>query len=110
MLTREELLKVIEPKQETVGIGGGQVVVRELRATELQDLFKQDGIKGEGDEIIMAKFTPALIAMCVVDENGDRVFSDDDIPILENGGATVITQLAVVARRLNGMAGDEAKN
>ena len=110
VLNREELLKTLELKKETVVLDGGDVIVSEVCAADMMDLYTRKDLQNEAGDITMAKFTPALIAMAVVDEEGKRIFDDSDIPLLEKAAALQFSKLAAVARRLNGLAGDEVKN
>jgi hypothetical protein len=109
-LNRESLLKSMELKKETLEIEGGTVIVSEIGATDLIDLYTRKELHDADGNIIMAKFTPALVAMSVVDDAGRRIFADADIPLLEKSAASQLSKLAQAARRLNGLLGDETKN
>lgn len=109
-LNRADLLKTLEPKKETVEIDGGDVIITEIGASDLIGLYSNEDFLNESGSLIMNKFTPALVAKCVVDEAGNRIFSDSDIPLLEKASATQFAKIAAVARRLNGLAGTETKN
>jgi hypothetical protein len=110
LLSREDLIKTIAATQETVTIGGGEVIVREIGAIELMGLYLRPDIRQEAGEISMLTFTPALIALAVIDENGNRIFSDSDVGILEKASPGKFKILADAARKLNGFGDDEEKN
>jgi hypothetical protein len=110
ILNREDLLKKLELKKETVTLDDGEVIVSELGASDLMDLYTRKELHNEAGDIIMAKFTPALVALAVVDESGARIFMDADIPLLEKASATQFAKISAAARRLSGLAGDEEKN
>lgn len=110
ILNKEELLGKMAPKKETVEIEGGEVIVSEIGATALIELYTRKELQDSEGNWIMSKFTPALVALCVVDDAGNRIFADEDIPQLERAAASQFSKIAQVARRLNGLAGDEVKN
>lgn len=45
-----------------------------------------------------------LIAHTCYDDNGQRVFTDDDYAKIESGGAAIVQKLYAVAMRLNGLS------
>lgn len=110
LFSRDEILKAIEAKKETVSLDDGEVIIREIGAADLYGLYQREDIKDDKGEIDMVKFTPALIALSVVDENGQRIFSDEDIPLLEEASPQKLKILSDAAIRMNGMKGDEEKN
>jgi hypothetical protein len=110
LFNRDEILKAIEAKRETVSLDGGEVLVREIGATELYGLYQRADIKDEKGEITMQKFIPALITLAVIDENGNRLLSDSDIAFLEKASPVKLKAITDAAKRLNGFADDEAKN
>lgn len=110
MLDRNALLAAMELKREEVEIAGGTVLVSEIGATDLINLYTREDLLDGEKKIDMAKFTPALVAYAVVDEQGTRIFSDADIPALEKASPAVFTKLSEAAKRLNGLTGEEQKN
>lgn len=110
ILNREELLKEIAPAKETVSLGNGEVIITDIGASALMELYTRKDVQKDDGTYDMTKFTPALVALAVVDEAGERIFTDDDIAFLQKAGANQFQKLATVARRLNGLAGNEAKN
>jgi len=110
ILDRDSLLQAMELKKENVTIGDGEVIVSEIGASDMIDLYTRKDLHDENGDMIISKFTPALVVMAVVGENGERLFSDADIPLLEKAPASQLGKLADVARKLNGLKGDETKN
>lgn len=110
ILNREALLVKMELKKETVTLGEDEVIVTEIGAKDLIELYTRKELQDDDGNIVMGKFTPALVSLAVVDESGNRIFSDSDIPLLEKASAPTFAKLAEPARRLNGLKGDEAKN
>ena len=120
VLNRAELLNELRLATESVDLGNGkQVIVSEIGAEDFIRLWTRPEYQVEtGEEkdgkpvttVDMAKFTPALVACSVGDEQGQRLFSDDDIKLLARGAQGPFMKLSDAARRLNGMAGGETKN
>lgn len=106
MLNREELLNAMRLKTERVKIAGGEVIVSEIGAADYIKLWTEYQVDGKVD---MTTFTPALVAFSVVDESGARVFSDEEVALLARSSHGPFMEIAAVARRLNGLAGDEVK-
>lgn len=69
--------------------------------TRVQQLF--DKMKDAPAERISA-ITHLLVALSVVDDAGDRVFPDQEIPSLAKKSPIVLERIAVVASRLSGMS------
>ncbi len=111
-LSRAELLNEFRPKTEIVTLAdGGQVMVSELGAADYINLWAKHTNATDGS-VDMATFIPALVAFCCVDDQGTRLFSDEDIPLLARAASSPFMQLATVVKQLNGLGGepDEAKN
>lgn len=49
-----------------------------------------------------------FLVKLMTDENGDRIFADEDVEALSGKNAAVLERLAMVGLRLSGMIGDEA--
>lgn len=106
---KTELLKSLELKSEVVEIDGGEVNVSEIGAADYIKLWTDPANQTDG-AVDMAKFTPKLLAYCITDSCGNRVFSDDDVPAISRTSHGPFLKLAEVARRLNGLSGEEVKN
>ena len=109
-LNREELLGELKLKTEVVTLDdGSEVIVSEIGATDYINLWTSEAYSTE-DKVDMAKFTPALIAYSVVDDQGRRLFSDEDILSLGRSANGPFFKIAQVAKKLNGLSGEPAKN
>jgi len=109
-LNKAEILNEMRLKTELVEISKGkEVIVSEIGAADYIKLWTSTSGDKDG-HVDMAEFSPKLVAFCVVDEKGERIFSEDDIPALIRSSNKVFEKLAEVARRLNGISGEEAKN
>jgi hypothetical protein len=109
MLSRDSFTQVKVP-QETVEVPelGGSVIVRGLTARG-RDELDASLMRGKGRKrtVDMQDFRAKLVCRCVVDEEGKRIFSDDDLPMLGELPASVLCPLFDVAHRLSGYATDE---
>jgi len=113
LLTRSAIFEAVDVVTETVEVPewGGSVRVRGLTGKE-RDIFEQNSLRRnkKGDmELNMANMRARLVAFCTVDENGERIFTDDDIAELGRKSAAPLERIAKVAQRLSGM-GDSAKS
>jgi hypothetical protein len=79
---------------------GGTVRVRTMTGAE-RDEFRS-AIATEGG-VLVGKFSAALLAATIVDENGGRLFSVEDMVALQAKSATALDTAANVAMRLNGL-------
>lgn len=94
----------------TVPEWGGDVRVRALTGKE-RDTFEQMSIKrgAKGEiEVNMVNMRARLVSLCVVDEKGERIFTDADVTRLGRKSASALERVAKVAQRLSGI-GEEAK-
>lgn len=108
LLDKAQLLKKLTLKTEDVEIGGGKVRVTELGA---EDYFKvlSDPANQDGDKM-SPRFMPTMLALCVIDAKGNRLFTDADIEMLGKSALVPFKKLTEVVRRLNGLTGEEIKN
>jgi hypothetical protein len=110
-------------KTEVVEIEGGEVIVSEIGAADYIKLWSDPkNQKDTGEKVLkdgkeepvlvidMSKFTPALIAYSVVDEAGNRLFSDADVDAVARSAQGIFLKIAEAARRINGLSGEEQKN
>lgn len=100
-------------KKELVDIGDGhQVYVSELEAKALFPVwFSQEfEVDGKPGVVDLNKVLPALLARAIVDEDGNRLFADEDAEALSKINPQTYVPLSEAVRRLNGITGDGAKN
>lgn len=95
---------------ERVAIGKGEVIVTEIWSTEYIALYSDETLRDEKGEVDMNKFVNALITKAVIDEEGNRILSDDDRKAFEKAKPKLYLKIANAVKRLNGLSGDEAKN
>jgi hypothetical protein len=108
-LSRDAFLAATTLPTEMVPIPelGGVVQVRGLSAAGRDTFEKSMWVKkGKARELNMANIRARLVALCVVDESGQRTFSDEDVEALGQVRADIVDRLFAVAQRLSGL-GDQ---
>jgi len=107
MLTKEDILKAEDLDFEDVEIKewGGSVRVRCMTGTE-RDAFEASiyEIKGNKANIIRENFRAKLIARTLIDEKGERLFSDKEINLIGKKAAKSLEKIFTVAQKLNGLS------
>jgi hypothetical protein len=106
-LTRDAILSADDLQYEDVNVPewGGTVRVRGLTGRE-RDAFEASLVKqksGKGS-IDLSDVTSKLIARTVVDEEGQRLFTDLDIKGLGAKSGVALNRVFAVAQRLSGLS------
>lgn len=103
ILSREDILAVKDIKLEEVNIPewGGSVMVKSLSAAE-RDEFEESIIleRGENQKVNLQNFRAKLVALCIVDAEGKRLFTLDDIQVLGAKSSAALDRIYGVAERL----------
>lgn len=107
MLTRDEILKKIDIESKVVAVPewGGKVKVRGMTGEE-RDSFEGsittvvDGKASVDTKNVRAK----LIALCVIDEKGERLFTEKDALLLGKKSAAALQRIFDVASDLSGLS------
>jgi hypothetical protein len=99
-------------RRETVPVpelGDGAVaIIRGMTGTE-RDAYEASLIKQQGrrSTVDMLDLRAKLVARCLVDEQDQRVFSDEEIGELGKMRADVLDRLYTVARRLSALSQED---
>lgn len=97
---RDELLKFLAPREETIEIACVKCIVREVAQSADTSAFV------DGTDVLY-KF----IVRCVFGADGKPAFTDDDIPALKAAGRVRLSELASAVGRVNGWdTADDVKN
>lgn len=106
ILTRDDILRADDIQAEIVDVPewGGQVRVKGLSGTE-RDRFEQDSIdqRGKANKLNLANIRARLLVLCLVDEQGNRLFQRSDIDLLGQKSAVALNRVFEAARRLSGL-------
>jgi hypothetical protein len=109
VFTKEQLL-AFEIKREKVEFEGGFVYVRGMDGTE-RDRWEQvtlNETKKSKNEIY-DHMRASIIVRTVCDENGNRLFADEDIPRVSKMPAAVLDKMYTVGARLSGVSKEDAE-
>jgi len=106
-LDRAAILAQDDLKYEDVLIpewGGAWVRVRSMSASE-RDRFEAGTVQRNGREVTtnLENIRARLCIMCLVDENGERLFDETDTYPLGGKAAAALQRVFEVAQRLNGL-------
>lgn len=115
-LSRDAILGAVDVQTEKVFVKewGDDVIIRGLTGDEL-DAFQgsirqfRPTFDGKGMETVLVQegMRAKLLVKCLIDENGDRLFTDKDAPALGAKNGAVIDKLYDVAARLSGLSEEE---
>ena len=106
MLDKKAIFGEMKLKTRIVPLKTGTVLISELPADKYLEMLETcstvDKVNKDAEgnpkvEIDMKKFNPALVAYCVVDENGDRIFDDSDIELMAKSSTSVFNKMATAA-------------
>ena len=106
ILSRDQILQAndVQIRELEVPEWGGTVFVRGMTGRE-RDKFEQSCVeqKGRDTRVNMKNARAKLVALCTVDENCRRLFSDDDIPLLAHKSAKALDRIFAMAMELSGI-------
>lgn len=109
-LTKEAILAADDVQFEDVDVPewGGKVRVRSLAGIE-RDALEASMIEGKGKNanVNLANLRAKLVARSIVDEDGKRVFEDQDIAALGRKSAAALNRVYEVAQRLSGITQED---
>jgi len=112
LLTREAILQAEDLPTEDVEVPewGGVVRVRGLTGAE-RDAFEQSIVeqRGKNTRMNLRNIRARLVALTVVDEEGNRLFSDDDVEALGRKSAAALNRVFEVAQRLSGLRPEDVE-
>ena len=111
VLKKLDILSMGRLKTARVTVDGGEIIISELAAADSYSLFADKANQDEKGNLKMATFGPSLVARCVVDEDGGRLFADEEASQLARLRPDLFGKLLVAAMDINGLSGqaqDEA--
>lgn len=111
-LTKELILQAQDIQREEVQVPewGGVVLVCGLNGKQ-RDGLEASMIEGKGKNanVNLTNLRAKLAARSIVDEDGKRVFSDEDIPALALKSALALNRVYEVAQRLSGITQEDVE-
>lgn len=107
MLNRDQILGAVDAKTEDFDVPewGGSVRIAVMSGDA------RDALQASlADNKATSFFEAALVVATVVDDSGAQIFTAADIPALRAKSAPVLTRVAEVAMRLNGIGAKAAED
>jgi hypothetical protein len=106
LLTRDAILAAEDVKREPVHVPewGGTVLVQSMTGADRDDFeAEMEAQKGNDPTANRRNFRAKIAARTVVDEQGNRLFSEADIKALGKKNSWALTRIAIVAARLSAL-------
>jgi len=109
MSLRDKILSAQDAEMKKVHVPewGCDVWIRAMSGAD-RDKWEQSLTNNKGETDI-TNARAKLVVFTVVDEKGDRIFSDEDILLVGQKSAKVLTRLSNVATKLNGLTSDDVE-
>lgn len=111
-LTKADILAVSDIPQETVPVPewGGEVLVRGLTGKQRDD-FEASLMRGQGrkQHMVLDNVRAKLCVLTIVDENGNRLFTDGDLRALSEKSAAALDRVCAVSMRLSGLTQEDVE-
>lgn len=110
LLTKEQILRVKDIETRTVNVPewGGDVMVRGMTGIE-RDQFEAKILdqSGKKTKVNLQNARARLVSISVVDEEGNRLFTENEIVLLGTKSATALSRVYDVAASLSGISDDD---
>ena len=107
LLTKQQIVNADDARTEDIEVPewGGTVRVRSLSAKQ-RDAFEASLVTGEGKKrkTDLVNVRAKLVAACLVDEQGARLFSDDEAFALGLKSGATMDRVFTVCQRLAGLS------
>lgn len=101
-MTKAEILSLTDSKVEAVDVPEWKtsVYVRTMTGAE-RDAFEVSCMAGKSGNSNLANFRARLCAVCLCDEQGNRLFTDADADALGKKNAAALERIREAAQKLN---------
>jgi hypothetical protein len=106
MLTRETILGIRDITRELVAVPewGGDVWVQVMSGTD-RDAWEVESLAGR--EVRLVNMRAKLAVRCIVDVDGNRLFTNGDVEALGKKNWRALERIVTVAQRLNHLGDEE---
>jgi len=112
LLTRQEILSIRDIRTETVFVPewGGTVRIKAMTGKE-RDAWETALFQIDGKDVKMNKenLRAKLVALTVVDEAGQRLFTEADVEALGSKSAAALDRIYQASQKLSGLTPDDIK-
>ena len=111
-LTREQIVEVDDTEYDTVACPewGGDVRLKSIKGRQ-RDEYEQSLIveRGGNRSMNLRNARAKLIVLCAVDEQGNLLFTPDDLNVLGRKNAKPLDRLFDACRKLAGLTDDDVE-
>lgn len=112
ILDKNSILTADDLKRETVPVPewgpSAEVIIQEMSALDRDRLWKDLRADGEdGDKISMENLAAKVLVRCIVNQDGARIFVDEEAEPLGRKSQDALARLFDVAKRLNKLFVDQ---
>ena len=108
LLSKTAILAAQDLQTEDVEVPewGGAVRVRSFTGRE-RDAFEASMVRGDGRDrkVDLTNMRARLVGLTVIDETGQRLFTDDEVDLLGAKSGAALDRVFAVAQKLNGLSG-----
>ena len=112
LLSKTAILAAQDLQTEDVEVPewGGAVRVRSFTGRE-RDAFEASMVRGEGRDrkVDLTNMRARLVGLTVIDETGQRLFTDDEVDLLGAKSGAALDRVFSVAQKLNGLSGADVE-
>lgn len=113
LLTKSAILSADDLKTEDVEVPewGGAVRVRAFSGRE-RDAFEASLVRGDGKDrkVDLTNMRARLVALTVVDETGQKLFTHEDVDLLGAKSGAALDRVFAVAQKLNGLSAADVED
>ena len=106
LLTKDQILAANDKPTQDIAVPewGGDVRIRTMSASE-RDKWESETY-GSGT-VNTVDFRARFVALCIVDDQGARMFSDEDVAKLGEKSAAALQRVFNAAQKLNALTGKD---
>ena len=112
LLSKTAILAAQDLQTEDVEVPewGGAVRVRSFTGRE-RDAFEASMVRGDGRDrkVDLTNMRARLVGLTVIDEAGQRLFTDDEVDLLGAKSGAALDRVFAVAQKLNGLSGADVE-
>ena len=109
LLDKSGLLRALQLKTEEIEIEGGTIRIQQMTGADYAGIYGNDAVKDAAGNLDSAKVSALMAVRCIIDADGNRLFTDDETGLLQGCFAGAYTKIVLAVQKLNGF-GDDLKN
>ncbi len=114
-LTKDAIIKANDLKREEVDVTecgiDGEIIIRSLTAKERSLLeLKYEALRKSEKPITVMEILASIVVMGAINQDGSKLFTEEEIPILMSKNGNLIEKLAYRVQVLSGIMKEEVKS